>query len=188
VFSILVHNQCSDFELVSPVYFGHNSIWIKSPSQKVDINAATEASLGRDTTKDEFASALLYKLQRKKRFESNDQSNTDSTSTKDTSTSLQLLVIWRSTDKSKVSLRALLIKHSNVFTWSKDTLVKLHSMHLSLLSDDCVVRDTWLLDNVTVLSTMLRLKEVKHIIEIIIISEGAREDDSKEPLWVPSSI
>jgi hypothetical protein len=60
-------------------------------------------------------------------------------------------------------------------------------MHLDLLVNDKAVRDTWLLDNVTVLRTMLRWEYGKNMTEII-ISEETKEDDSKEPLWVPSSI
>jgi hypothetical protein len=187
VFSVLVYNQCSDFELVSPIYFGHNVIWIRFPDQKVDINAAAEASFGRDVTKYECTSALIYKLQRKRQFESNDQFNVDDTFTGDTSTSLQLLVIWKFADNSEVFLRALLIKHSNAITWDEDKLEKLHSMYLDLLRDDHVVRDTWLLDDVTALMVILRWKNGRYITEIT-ISEETREDDSKEPIWVPSNI
>jgi hypothetical protein len=187
VVSILVRNQCSDFELVSPIYSGHNVIWIRPPDQRVDINAATEASFGRDVTKYECTNALIYKLQRKRQFESNDQSNADRTFTEDVSTSLQLLVIWRFIDKSEVSMRALLIKHSNAITWNEDQLEKLHSMHLDLLRDDEVVKDTWSLDDVTALMVILRWKNGRYITEVT-ISEETREDDFKEPLWVPSSI
>jgi hypothetical protein len=101
-------------------------------------------------------------------------------------TSLQLLVIWGFTGKP-VYVRTLLIKHSNTITWDKDKLEKLYSMHLDLLRDNHVVRDTWLLDDVTVLVTILKWKKGRCITEIT-ISEETREDDSIEPLWVPSSI
>jgi hypothetical protein len=183
---ILVHNQCSGFELTSSIYFVHNAIWIRSPDQKVDANTVARASLGRDVTKDEFSSALIYKLQRKN-IESGSQPNADKTFSEDTSTSIQLLIMWRSTEKDELSLHALLIKHSNEIIWDEDKLKKLYSMHLDLLVNDKAVRDTWLLDNVTVLRTMLRWEYGKNMTEII-ISEETKEDDSKEPLWVPSSI
>jgi hypothetical protein len=154
----------------------------------VDTNAVTRTDFGKDVTKSEFASVLLYKLRRKKQFESDDQSNADNTFTKDTSTDLHFLVIWRSNNEwSKFSVRTLLIKHSNTITWNEDKLEKLHSMYLNLLKDDQIVRDTWLLDDVTVLMTILRRKVRRHTIEIT-ITEGTREDDSMEPLWIPSSI
>jgi hypothetical protein len=200
MFSILVHNQCPNFELVSPVYFGHNAILIRSPDQKAGANTVAKASLGRDVTKCEFTSVLIYKLQRKKRFESNEQSNTDGTFTEDTPKDLQLLIICGSDNKVGLSVRALLIKHNNTITWDEDTLKKLHSMYLVLLDKglhisyndiSCgyfpVGRETWLLDDVTVLKAILRWKERSHTAEIT-ISEDIKEDDSMEPLVVPSNV
>jgi hypothetical protein len=185
--SILVHNQCSDFELVSPVYFGYNAIWHIPPDQKVDANTVTRASFGRNIAKDESASALIYKLQRKKCLESNDQFDGDSTFTEDTSTSLRLLVIWKSDDWLRSSVRALLIKHSNTITWNEDTLEKLHSMYIGLLRDDDIVKDIWLLDDATVLMTKSDWRIQDHATKIT-ISEGAKENNSMEPLCVPSGI
>jgi hypothetical protein len=184
-YSVLVHNRCSDFELVYPVHFGHNVIWIRSPGQKVDANAMTEASFGRDVVKDELASALIYKLQRKKYLKFNSQSNTDSAFAEDASTSLQLLVIWRF-NANKFSVRALLIKHSNTITWNEDTLKKLYSMYLSLCRDDDIIEDTWLLVDETVLMTTSKWM-MGHAFEIA-ISEGTRKDDTMVPLWVSSNM
>jgi hypothetical protein len=187
VISVPIHNQCSDFELISPVYFGRNAIWIMPPDQKVDANAMTRASFGEEMFTTEFASALLYKLQRKKPLESNDQSNTDSTFVKDLSASLQLLVIWRYNIEHDLSVRALLIKHSNIITWNEETLEKLHSMHLALLRDDIIVEDAWLLDDATVLVTTSKWKKDSYAFEIT-ISEGTKTDDTMAPLWVSSNM
>jgi hypothetical protein len=186
VFSVLVLNKCSYFELVSPTYFGHNAIWYIPPDQKVDTNAATKASFGRDVTKDEFINALIYKLQRKKCSESNDQSSADSAFTEDTSANIQLLVIW-SLNKYEIYVRALLIKHNNTIIWNEDTLEKLQSMYLAPHRDNYDTKDTWLLDDATMLMTTLKWKKMRHTTEII-ITEGIKEDDSMEPLWIPSSI
>jgi hypothetical protein len=186
VFSVLVGNRCSDFELVSPVYFGHNAIWHIPPDQKIDINVVTRASLGKDISKSELTTALLYKLQRKN-HKSNDQYKTDHASTKDTLTSLQLLIFWGLNNEHKFSVRALLIKHSNAIAWDKDMLEKLHSMQSVPLKDDDIVKETWLLDDEIVLMTTSRWREESHTIEII-ISEGTKKDDSMGPLWVSSSM
>jgi hypothetical protein len=168
VFPILVHNQCSDFELVSPRYLGNNATWLKSPDQKVDINATIEASFGRDVTKYKCASALLYKLKRKKRFESNDQSNADNPFIEDTSTSPKLLLIWRFTDKSKVSLNAQLIENNDAINWDEDELEELHSMYYSSLEDNRTVRCIRLLDDATVLKITLKWKERIYRTEITV--------------------
>jgi hypothetical protein len=175
--TVLVHNQCSDFELVSPAYFGRNAIWIRSSDQKVDTNAMTRASFGKEIFKDKFASVLIYKLQRKGRLKSNDQSNVDSAFTEDSSTSF---------NRTGYSVRALLIKHGNIIDWNEDTLEKLHSMYHALCRDD-EIEDTWLLDDATVLMTTSKWKKDSHAFEIT-ISEGIRKDDSMGPLWVSSNM
>jgi hypothetical protein len=172
---------------MSPTYFGRNAIWHTLPGQKVDVNAVTRANFRRDVTKSEFASVLSYKLRRKRLFESKDQSNEDNTSTEDALTSLQLLVIWGSNDKGEISVHALLIRHSNIITWNEDTLEKLHSRYFAILGEDHNIKDTWFLDDETVLMTTLKWREWRHTTEII-ISEGTKGDDSMKPPCVPSSI
>jgi hypothetical protein len=179
---LVVHNQCSDFELISPAYFGRNVMWHAQPDQKVDVNNETRASIGIDIDKRGPASALIYRLQRKRHLESNDQSNTDNTLTRDT-TSIQLLVIWGINYEHGFSMRTLLIKHSITITWNDDTLEKLYSMYLDLLRADHIIENTWLLDNTTVLMTTSKWKEEDHTIEIT-VSEGARKNDSMDPLYV----
>jgi hypothetical protein len=186
VISVRVHNQCSNSELISPVYFGRNVIWHIVPDQKVNANTVARTSFGREMFKTEFASALIYKLHRKKLPESNDQSNENNIFAEDSLASIQLLIIWRFNNQYDFCVRALLIKHSNTITWNEDTLEKLHSMHLSLCRDDDITEDTWLLDDETVLMTTSKW-EVGHTVEIT-ISEGTRKDDTIEPLWVSSSM
>jgi hypothetical protein len=182
VISVPIHNQCSDFELISPVYFGRNALWIRPPGQKVDANAITGASFGEEIFTTEFTSALLYKLQRKNHPKPNNQPNVDGSFTEDSPTSLQLLVIWRYNVEHGFYVRALLIKHSNTIIWDEDTLEKLHSMHLSLCKNDVIIEDTWLLDDAVVLMTTLEW-EMGYTIKAI-VSEGIRKDGVMEPLWV----
>jgi hypothetical protein len=152
----------------------------------VDANSEIRVGFGRDITKDEFASVLLYKLQRKKCLEPNDQSNVDSVFTENTSTSLQLLVIWRFNDERIFCVRALLIKHSNTIAWDEDKLDELYSMHSSLCRSDEITKDIWLLDDATVLMTTSE-RGMHNAFEIT-ISEGTREDSFMEPLWVSSNM
>jgi hypothetical protein len=147
----------------------------------VDANTMTRVSFGRDIVESKFASALIYKLQ-KKNVKSNVQSNENNAFAKGTSTSLQLLVIWEC-NKSKFSVRALLIKHSNIITWDEDTLEKLYIMYCVLCRDESIIEDTWLLDDATLLMTTSKW-ETKSCISEIIISEGTREDGAMNPLWI----
>jgi stalled ribosome rescue protein Dom34 len=154
----------------------------------VDDNAETRASFGAEEIKDEYESALIYKLQKKKKhIESNDQSNVDSTFTDDISTSLQLLLIWRYDNVHKCSSRARLIKHSITITWDEDTLEKVHSIHLALLRSVPIIKDTWLLDDTTILMTASEWEDYSQTFEIT-ISEGTKEDSAMGPLWVSSNM
>jgi hypothetical protein len=183
VFPVVIHNQCSDFKLTSPAYFGRNAIWIRFSDQKVDTNAMTRASFGRSIFKIEFEGALIYKLQRKKCIES----SLDSTFTEDKPTNLQLLIIWESNNRDDVFVRALLIKHSNAITWDEDKLERLYSMYRTQHTYGYFIEDTWLLDDATVLMTTSIWEEKRHTTEVT-ISEGIRERNSMEPLSVPSDI
>jgi hypothetical protein len=90
----------------------------------------TEASFVRNVIKREFVGVLVYKLQRKRCFES----NTNDTSKGESLTSVQLLVICESHDEHDFFVRTLLIKHSNTITWNEDKLRELYSMRHALLN------------------------------------------------------
>jgi hypothetical protein len=143
----------------------------------------TRVGFGEELFKPEFSSALLYKLQKKESLEFNDQSNADSIFAEDTSTNVQLLIIWRYNNECEVCVRSLLVKHSNIITWDEDTLDKLYSMYLFLCKDDNIIEDTWLLNDATVLITTSKWKGESREFEII-ISEGTRKDGTMEPLWI----
>jgi hypothetical protein len=149
----------------------------------VDANTTTRATFKRNVHEHDFTSVLLYKLQRKECLES----DLSSTSTKDTSTRIQLLVLLRVDDKPKIYTNAILIKHNNTITWDEDKLRKLHSMHRALRRFDQIIKDTWLLDNATALVTTLKFEKQICAVELI-ISKGTRKDDPMEPLCVPLDI
>jgi hypothetical protein len=150
-----------------------------------------EAIFRQDTTKDNSIGALIYKLQSLR-------SDADSALTEDTSTSVQLLVIWESRGWRRFPMRTLLIEHSNAITWDEDKLRELYSIRHALLNkrqhikvnyafEECIfVEDMWLLNDTTTLTTRLKWKEYSYTFEIT-ISEGTRKDDSVEPLWISSS-
>jgi hypothetical protein len=191
VLPVLIHNQCSNFELVSPVYFGHNTICLKFPSQKVDANTATRASFGQNITKSKFVGVLIYKLQRKGSL----KSDVDNISKEGSPTDIQLLVIWEPKSWRGLFLRVLLIEHNNTITWNEDKLSELYSMQHALLNKrhctktylfkKCTfTEDAWLLDDATMLMTRSKWTEEGDIFEII-ISEETRKYDYAEPLWIP---
>jgi hypothetical protein len=173
VFQVHVHNQCSDFELISPTYFGHNAIWHTPPNQKVDANTMRSAILGRDVTKSKFAGALIYRLQKKHSEPSVDN-------IKRISVGFQLLVMWglntrRRNDRYNVSACAMLIKNSNAMTWGEDKLRRLYSMHRARLDNEHNTKSVWLLSDVIVMITKAKWINKNYVFEIA-ISEGTKED------------
>jgi hypothetical protein len=117
----------------------------------------------------DFMSVLIYRLQRKSL-----ESNADNT--KDTSTSIQLLVIWEPMTRDVFFVRALLIKHNNTVTWDEDKLRELHAMHLALLRDDDIIKNTCLLDGTTILMATPREIGLSLVTEIT-ISKRSEEDN-----------
>jgi hypothetical protein len=173
VLSIIIHNECSDFELVSPSYLSRGVTWYIPPDQEVDANTSTRISFAKEITKNEFTSALIYRLQRK-----NIESNADNTS-------IQLLIIWKFDKMDEFSARVLLIKYSNTITWDDNMLKKLHAMDLTPLDDYADVSETWLLDDATMLTTTLMWDDEWPTLEITIETGN---DDSMDSPCVPLSI
>jgi hypothetical protein len=166
-FPVLIHNRCSDFELVSPIYFGYDVIWYIPPSQKVDTNTTSRIGFRKNSIKYDFTAALIYRLQRKDRLNVDD-------------TNLRLLIVWRINDSHDFYVNAMLIKQSYTVTWDEDRLKK----YLALYKYHRIIEDTWLLDDTTVLSTTSKWGEIGRKAEIT-ISKGMKRDNSIEPLYIP---
>jgi hypothetical protein len=169
--------------LVSPEYFGSNIVWDIVPNQKVDVNTMTRTIFEENTSERGFTSVLTYKLRRKGSFESNE----DNVSTENTSTSSQLLVIWRSDSQYECSIHVLLINHDNTITLNEDKVKELNYPSLTLLRNGHIVKNTWLLDYEAVLMTTSKWEKRIRKIEIT-ISEGTEENDFMEPLCVSSNM
>jgi hypothetical protein len=182
VSSILVYNQRSDFELVSPTYFGSNIIWHIDPNQKVDVNTMTKAIFEGNISERGFTSVLMYQLQRKGALTSNE----DNISTENTSTAFQLLVIWRSDSQYECSIHVLLISHDNTTTLDKDKVKELDYQPSTLLRNGRISTNTWTLDDATVLITSKWEKQIRTI--KITISEETGENNYMKPLWISSNM
>jgi hypothetical protein len=183
--SVIIYNQCSDFELVSPEYFGRDITWHIPPDQKVDANTMTRVNFRDRVCKLSFATALTYKLQRKNSHKSNNQSSTDNT--EDTS-DLRLLVIWSTNYSQEFYVNVILIKYSNITAWDEDKTKIIDYMRNDITKRrGRRIEKTWLLDDTTVLVTTPRRREEECTLEIT-ISEGIRKDNSIEPISALSSI
>jgi hypothetical protein len=144
----------------------------------VDTNTVTKAIFGKNVIKREFTSVLIYRLQRKERLKFNEDN---------TSKNPQLLVVWRSDNRYEYSIGVLLTRHDNLITLNEDKLKKLDYPSLTLLRNDRVIRNTWILDDTTVLMTTSKWEQQIRTIKIT-ISKGIKSNSSMMPLWVSPSM
>jgi hypothetical protein len=179
VFPIMIHNQCPNFELVSPECIGCDITWHIPPDQKVDANTMKSASFERNTTGKDFTCALIYKLQRKEYFEF-DIDNT-------TNTSIQLVIICRVRNGYDSCLDVSLIERSNTMSWSEDKLKEFYYESYDINTYSHTIEDIWPLDDETVLITASKWEEWWHPIEVT-LSEGTIEDDTIELLDISSDM
>jgi hypothetical protein len=135
----------------------------------------TRASFGRNIINREFASALTYRLQKKRHLEYNADN-----------TNYQLLVTWRFDNRYGFIVRVLLIKHDNAIALDEDKLKKLDYSSSTLLKNDRIIKNTWVLDDATVLITS-KWKERIRTTEIT-ISKGIKGNDSMVPVQVSSNM
>jgi hypothetical protein len=175
---VTIHNQCSNIELVSPVYFGNGAVCPKLFDQQIAIDTEIRTSFEIYATQDGFEGALLYKLQ--KHVVSDDQRNMDTLTTKTNENEakcVQLLVAWKVKD-SKSFVYETLVEHVKEFTWDENELRKLYNKNHSRLKEyNSIMSDRWLIDNNMVLKTSFEVRGLKGNFELSIsISEKERYD------------
>jgi hypothetical protein len=165
-----IGNQCTNIELISPVYFTKDAMCHILFPQHVDFKSITKTNFITGVDRDTFGGALLYCLQRKE----------------NTLTSTQLLVIWgcRSNKNSLYTLysHAWLIEHESVLVWDKDKLKVLYDKydeHWYTKFDTKI----WLLNDNTKLKTDCKVLYGGYGMEIT-ISERKGIRFPMKPLWV----
>jgi hypothetical protein len=181
---VIIHNQCSNVELVSPVYFGNDTAYLKLSDQQINIGTEVKIRFEIYTTRDEFKGALLFKLQ----GYSNSQYDMNTSITeidKNETKYVQMLVFWGIKD-TKLSLYAALTEHAEEFTWSEDALRKLYYENRDWLKEyDDTISDTWLVNDNMTLKTTLNTEDLKRAFELSVsISEEKKDDYAMRPLYI----
>jgi hypothetical protein len=123
--NITIHNQYPDLDLTSPVYFSNGTTCCVSPSHQIGIGTITEASFGIDFHQKDFKCVFLYKLQRKHTTKTDNQPNNSTTSIKDRSTNIHILIVWDFKDNYH-RFCAYLIEFTDDLTWDEDKLWALY--------------------------------------------------------------
>jgi hypothetical protein len=181
---IAIHNQCSNIELVSPVYFGNEVVCPKLSDQQMNISAKMRTCFEINAARDDFEGALLFKLQRY--VGSNAQHNTDTLTiktNKNETKCVQMFVAWKIIS-SEPFVHVVLVEHTKEFTWNEDALKKLYyGNHHQFWGYDDVISDTWFIDDNMALRTAFGVRDLKGNFELnISISEGERDTYAIKPL------
>jgi hypothetical protein len=180
--SVIIHNQCLNIELISPVYFGNGVVCPKLSDQQIDINTEMKIRFEINTTQDEFEGGLLYKLHRNL----HDQNDMDVSTTETHETKyVYMLVAWKMKD-SKLFAYVVLVEHTKEFIWNEDKLRKLYDKNHDLLEKyNGTISGTWFMDDNITLKTVSKAGGSKGNFKLSIsISEGKRTSYAIRPLCI----
>jgi hypothetical protein len=196
-----INNQCLDIDLVSPTYRTYYDVKCYIPPAR-RVNAGDimitgfiiGPKVGTDPThmmdrlasdlgmQEVFCSALMYKLQKRRPYESTMSDEDKSSST------IHLLIVWKFI-MSKLHADMLLIKHDEELTWNRYNLGELNvekTSRIRLQSNSAT--STWSLDDNTALRTTFEITsnvDEYHILNIN-IDEVKKDKDAKIPAWIDS--
>jgi hypothetical protein len=181
---VTIHNQCSNTELVAPIYFGDGAVCHNLSNRQIDINAKMNVSLEINAIQDDFEGALLFRLQKYSGKEYNMDTLAIETD-KSEADHVYMLVAWKVKD-AKPFVYVVLVGHTNEFTWNENELKKLYEKNQNRLREYYdAISDTWFMDNNMTLRTTFRVKDLKVGFELnIFISEEERDDYAIRPLCV----
>jgi hypothetical protein len=180
---MIIHNQCLNIELVSPIYFGNGVVCPRLSGRQVNIGTTMRVCFEISTTQDDFEGALLYKLQKY----SDNQYNIGALVTENNkydATYVYMLAAWKVVD-TKSFARIVLVEHTKEFTWDEDKLKRLYDKHCGWLKEyDHTISDTWLVNDSVTLKTSFEIRVLKGNFELSISISEEKDDYAIRPLFV----
>jgi hypothetical protein len=187
VMDVTVHNQYSDIELVSPVYFCNHGSYNEYPVKRTDIGAVMKIgfSFGLDKLP---GGILMYEVQRKGNTESDYRPSIDTTFTetvRDTSKIMRFLVIWKIEYFGEPRIHIVLVEHDHEFVLNEDKLAKLYDKVNEQFSRSYISsKYTWLVSANTVLKTTYEVAQKEGLELKIAISKGVKDWNTRPALWI----
>jgi hypothetical protein len=183
---VTVHNQYTSIKLVSPVYFCNHEIYNEYLVERTDASAMMKISLNFDLKKLSNG-ILMYELQRKEDVESDCQSITNNTfieSIGNTPKIMRLLVAWEIKSSRGLSVHIMLVEHDRELALNEDRLRQLYQKYWHPLNAWFnSIGNKWLLDDTTVLTTIIKVKSGSYGWDVF-ISEERIDDYVMKPLWI----
>jgi hypothetical protein len=184
---VTIHNQHSDIELVSPVYFCDGGTYNEYPAERMD--ASTVMRIGFRLGLDKLPGGILmYALQKKGSVGSDHQSSTSTTSIEaieNASNMMSLLVAWKIEDSEKPIVHIVLTVHENELILDEDKLSQLYNkIDCQLSRCYAISKSTWLVFDNTVLETTYEIVQKESIGLKIAIFEGVKDVYAKSAFWI----
>jgi hypothetical protein len=181
-----IQNQCSSFELTSPVYFCDGSVCDIPLDQSIAFSNSMQTRFKVDLSRFMFQGAILYRLNATSTSpDETDTSNATTETSGDDPISMQLLVAWKVSRISGPHLFALLIENDRDFTWNEDKLRKFIFEEYSNRFKVTSGRDetTWLTRDGTVLKIETNIMTQKQYKLHVIISKGIKDIHTTNALF-----
>jgi hypothetical protein len=183
---IVIHNQCSNTKLISPVYFSDGAVCPKLSDQQIGTGTKAWTGFKIDTIENKFEGALLFKL--KRHVESDDQYNTNVSTAEinmNRVTDVYMIVAWEMKN-AKPFAYVVLIEHTKEFVWSEDELKKFYYENHGWLKEyDDTISDTWIMNNNMILETSFSIRYLKGILELgISVPEEEKSNHTLRPFCI----
>jgi hypothetical protein len=179
---LIVHNQCPDIELISPVYASNGATCYLSSDQRADVGSKMQADFSIHPGHKEAIGILMYKLERKSTYQSND----NIIPSEDELSCTQLVMIWKVYKSGKFHVYSAPIEHDRCRVWDRDSMMKLAESYELFDVIHSPVKHTWLThNNNALLMTSLDVirKEECYKLEMT-ISEGNIKDYTWKPRYI----
>jgi hypothetical protein len=172
--TVNIHNQCSGFKLTDKGLFSAGANWKRYPEGEVDAGNMTSVDLIPFLTI--FGGALTYVLQ-SEYVESGNQLG---------STHIRFFVAWKSKGYKKFRVFLQLIEYDKQIDWNENKLEEYYHKHVNQLGTYIdPIKDTWLINDGTVLMTKLELDFMQRDGRLnITISESTRDNHTRRPVWI----
>jgi hypothetical protein len=151
-FKLNVHNQCSNIDLVSPMYAtGDELECCRAPDHHVYTGNTMKSVFIINEPDKKSSGALIYKLQKKQTHQSAEIGE-------DTSSAAHLLVVWEISASKELYADVLLVEHDKQFDWDKNNLEELRRKNINRfrLCHDAT-KEIWSLDDNTALMITFKI-------------------------------
>jgi hypothetical protein len=178
-------NQCSNFELTSPVYFCDGAVCDIPLDQRVVSNTSTETKFRIYFSRFTFQGAIMYEVRATSTPLNEISIDNRMTETNgNVSTNMRIIVAWKVSRIGKPRLFTILLEHDNSFHWDEKDLRQLLQMYFNRLKTMHGREETtWLMQDGTVLKTTMGVMDKGQYKLQIAISEGVKDEYTTTPVY-----